>query len=104
MSKLFNFFEHFDDKIEGVCPILESDIYQYDFLKRRGEKNCYTVTKKDEGYHCTLSYFVGVDWIVTNEVALYVAPKLNKFNGETDYLKMLFSASKHPDVARHADE
>jgi 5-methylcytosine-specific restriction enzyme subunit McrC len=104
MSKLFTFFEHFDDKIDGAFPILESDFYRYDFLKRRGEQNCYTITKTPEGLHCSLSYFIGVDWVVTNEVALYVAPKLNKSHGETDYLKMLFSALKHPDVVRHANE
>ncbi|CAG5072943.1 hypothetical protein DYBT9623_04479 [Dyadobacter sp. CECT 9623] len=104
MCKIFHYFEHFDGIIEGAFPFLTSDSYKYDFLKKRGDQNCYTIAKKGEEHHCTLSYFIGVDWIVENDVALYVAPKLNQSDRETDYLKMLFSALKHNDVATHANE
>ncbi|CAG5013057.1 hypothetical protein DYBT9275_05328 [Dyadobacter sp. CECT 9275] len=104
MYKILPYFEHFNGKIDGASTILISEMYQYNFLKKRGEQNCYTIIKKDGEHHCTLSYFVGVDWVVENEIALYVAPKLNKSTGETDYLKMLFTALKHPDIAIHTDE
>jgi len=104
MYKILPYFEHFNGKIDGASTILKSEMYQYNFLKKRGEQNCYTIIKKDGEHHCALSYFVGVDWIVENETALYVAPKVNKSNGETDYLKMLFTALKNPDIATHADE
>lgn len=47
------------------------------------------------------SYFIGVDWVLHGELALYVEPKLNKEAQETNYLKMLFDALKHPDVWAH---
>ena len=48
------------------------------------------------------NYYIGVDWIIEKEKAIYVEPKLNKNSKEqTDYLKMLFSALKHPEVAKH---
>jgi 5-methylcytosine-specific restriction enzyme subunit McrC len=51
------------------------------------------------------NYYIGVDWIIEKEKAIYVEPKLNKDSTEqTDYLKMLFSALKHPEVAKHTDD
>ena len=48
------------------------------------------------------SYYVGVDWIDKSK-AIYVEPKLNNGTNQTDYLKMLFSALQHPDIADHTD-
>lgn len=104
MSKLFSSFEHYEGMVDVVLPSSDKETYQYNFSKNRGEQNCYTIQKKEDGHHCMLSYFVGVDWIVQKDAAIYVAPKLNKSYGQTDYLKMLFTALKHPDVLRHTNE
>jgi len=45
------------------------------------------------------SYYVGVDWLIEKEQAIYVQPKLNKEADETNYLQMLFSALKHPEIS-----
>lgn len=49
------------------------------------------------------SYFIGVDWI-TKDLAIYVEPKVNELDAQTNYLFMLFSALKHPEVANHTDD
>ncbi|TKT91397.1 5-methylcytosine restriction system specificity protein McrC [Dyadobacter frigoris] len=104
MFRLISHFEHFEGKVDIQLPFLNSEVYKYDFLKKKGDQNCFTIEKDQLGHRCKLSYFVGVDWIVENETALYVAPKLDKESGQTDYLKMLFSALKHPDIAQHTEE
>lgn len=51
------------------------------------------------------NYYIGVDWIIENKKAIYVEPKLNNNSTQqTDYLTMLFSALKHPEVAKHTDD
>lgn len=51
------------------------------------------------------NYYIGVDWIIEKEKAIYVEPKLNNNSTQqTDYLKMLFSALKHQEVAKHTND
>ncbi len=45
------------------------------------------------------SYFIGVQWL-TEDTAIYVEPKINKEEAQTNYLEMLFSALKHPEIAQ----
>lgn len=58
---------------------------------------------KEQKLHCKTNYFIGVDWIVENKLAIYVKPKLNKQNIEIDYLRMLFDALETPDNFEHLD-
>ena len=51
------------------------------------------------------NYYIGIDWIIEDKKAIYVEPKLNNNSSlQTDYLKMLFSALKHQEVAKHTDD
>lgn len=104
MYRLLSYHEHFSGKIESQLSFSDSDIYKYDFLKKRGQQNCFTITKDASDQHLQLSYFIGVDWIIEKDTALYVAPKLNIEGRQTDYQKMLFSALKHPEVTQYTDE
>ena len=46
------------------------------------------------------NYYIGVDWIIEGSKAIYVEPKLNNNSTQqTNYLKMLFSALEHDDLA-----
>ncbi len=54
---------------------------------------------KDDMVHT--SYFVGVDWAVKNECAIYVEPKINNEIHQTDYLKMLFEVLKHSETEHY---
>ena len=90
---------------------LTQDFYEVNFTKKHGGRDtsmpCFTIRKNitsNNEYHLTTGYFIGVDWLDSKETALYVAPKLNNKNKEVDFIKMLFSALKHPEVTKEIDE
>lgn len=94
---------NFEDKLS-----FEQD-YFYQFTRKvKNEKvDCFRIhsDSANKKHAISNSYFIGVDWIIEKEKAIYVEPKLNKDSVEqTDYLKMLFSALKHPEVAKHTDD
>lgn len=61
---------------------------------------CFEINTHTRKVHT--NYYIGVDWIIEKEKAIYVEPKLNnKTATQTDYLSMLFSALKHQEVAKH---
>lgn len=76
-------------------------------LGAKGDSFCYRITKKESElnrYLFETSYFVGVDWIVENELPIYVKPKLDKENLEVNYVKMLFDVLKEPENYNHLDQ
>lgn len=70
--------------------------------KKENFESLGTVSKSKlfecNGKDLQMSYFIGVDWIVTDKEAIYVEPKINEGSKQTNYLQMLFSALKHIDV------
>ncbi len=91
--------EHFNDEHElGNTANFEPILFQ-----KNSEKKCVEFISN---YRLVTNYYVGVDWVKENESAVYVQPKLNKESkDETDYLKMLFSALQHADIAeKHTKE
>lgn len=48
-------------------------------------------------------YYVGVDWL-TKEKAIYVEPKLNGSEVQTNYFEMLFAALSLPEAAQYATD
>lgn len=101
---LFNkpFTEHHNHPYGvDVSSINNETIIQFiPFLKKEGY-NCFEI--KNNFLHT--SYYIGVDWLIKNKLAIYIEPKLNKNSTEqTDYLKMLFSALKHPEVVQHTKQ
>ena len=80
-----------DDGAEVVCTV------------RRGREEkelCLRLTRKADAVRATGSYFVGVDWIKEEEVAVQVSPKLND-GFEIDYVRMLNEALNEPDNYKH---
>ncbi|MGV8944882.1 MAG: 5-methylcytosine restriction system specificity protein McrC [Lutibacter sp.] len=94
--------ENFDFK--GKLPYERDYFYQFTRKFRNEKVDCFRIfsDKENQTHSIANSYFIGVDWILENEKAIYIEPKLNKDSAEqTDYLKMLFLALKHNDVAEH---
>lgn len=88
-------------------PFDEDYFYQFTRKFRNEKVDCFRIysDKENKTHHISNSYFIGVDWIIDNERAIYIQPKLNKETAtQTDYLKMLFSALKHPEVAQHTED
>lgn len=71
-------------------------------FNKKSDKVCFQILENE----CfQTSYFVGVDWILENQKAVHIQPKLNKDSPEqTDYLRMLFDALKHPEVSNYVDD
>jgi 5-methylcytosine-specific restriction enzyme subunit McrC len=72
-----------------------------EFSSCKGRQNSLQLEYFEKERQIKSSYFIGVDWIIINQRALYVQPKLNEKGPETDYIKMLFACLKHPDIAAH---
>lgn len=58
---------------------------------------------KAQEHKCKLTYYIGLDWIIPNETALYVAPKLDKNSSKTNYLKMLQDSLTSTETIAFAD-
>jgi 5-methylcytosine-specific restriction enzyme subunit McrC len=99
-----NFIEHhgwhYKEPIEISCfNEIPEPIYYFN----KQDKICFKIFK--ETGLVETNYYIGVDWIIENEKAVYVEPKLNKNStNQTDYLKMLFDALEHPEVSNYTGE
>jgi 5-methylcytosine-specific restriction enzyme subunit McrC len=112
VSKLFFggtfFFEHHaaynPDHIisEEEYKELKDAAFKPIYFKERKDCCCFAITderKIDNGY------YIGVDWLIENEKAVYVQPKVNrKSESQVDYIAMLFSALQHPEVFEHTND
>lgn len=100
MSKLlFNkaFSEHISEDISSMEMLFASSIN----FKKKEECKCIEITQDSTNKKLNSNFYIGTDWLSKNEVAVYVAPKMNDETQQTDYLKMLFSCLRHSDVATH---
>ncbi|TWI03187.1 McrBC 5-methylcytosine restriction system component [Flavobacterium tiangeerense] len=111
ISVIQEHYNGFDSKREydfkGNLSFEQDFFYQYTRKCRNEKVDCFRIYSDaaNKKHAISNSYFIGVDWIIEKEKAIYVEPKLNKNATEqTDYLKMLFSALKHPEVAKHTDD
>lgn len=101
----FDYKRGFD--FEGKLSFEQDYFYQFTRKVKNEKVDCFRIYSDaaNKKHAISNSYFIGVDWIIEKEKAIYVEPKLNKDSVEqTDYLKMLFSALKHPEVAKHTDD
>lgn len=98
MSKLLlnkSFSEHSIENISSFENLALSSV----LFKGKEDKKCIEIVQSETIKHLHCNYYIGVDWLLKNELAVYVSPKLNDQIQQTDYLKMLYSCLKHPDVA-----
>lgn len=105
MLRLLTFREH------GSGPVRDLDSSSITTRTRyfrgcegRQDRRCFDIVGNGEGCEIELSYYVGVDWILEDEVALAVEPKPVGGDRPTDYLRMLFSALKHPEIVPYAGD
>lgn len=95
------------DDIERFTTILKNQSYCKSIQRGEKKANCYEIIYKvDESnpYRFETSYFVGIDWIVENELPIYVKPKLDDDNSEVNYVKMLFDVLKEPENYHHLNQ
>ncbi len=96
---------------EEETKYLDNAVYSKEFSRTHNKQTinepCYSIKKTgadDNRYQLITGYYIGVDWIVENQSALYVEPKLNSDSKETDYIKMLFSCLSNPEVSKEIND
>lgn len=89
-----NGFRITEDKLENLpSPI---------FFKGNSKCVCFAI-EKDRTVNN--SFYIGTDWLVENEQAVYVQSKVNKESDkQINYLAMLFQALKHAEVFDHTKD
>ena len=87
---------------EAIIPYMDDGSEVVRWVKRgREEKElCLKLSRKADSICATGSYFVGVDWIKEEELAVQISPKMND-GFEIDYVRMLNEALAEPDNMEH---
>lgn len=105
-SKLLNHLvsetirEHETIDITPFSYAIESDI----LFKKDKKRKCIENIIEGQNRLLQPSFFIGVDWLVKNELAIYVAPKVDVDNQQIDYLQILYSCLSRPDIAKYTDQ
>ena len=87
---------------EAILPCMD-DGAEVECTVRRGREEkelCLRLKRESDVVRATGSYFVGVDWIKEEDVAVQVSPKLND-GFEIDYVRMLNEALSETDNYKH---
>ena len=86
---------------EAIIPYMDDGSEVVHRVKRGSEEElCLKLSRKADRIYPTCSYFVGVDWIKEEELAVQVSPKMND-GFEIDYVRMLNEALAEPDNIGH---
>ncbi len=95
------------DNIERFVAALNNKEYIKSIQTGENKSYCFKITHVNDetnSYRFETSYFVGVDWIVENELSIYVKPKLDDETSEVNYVKILFDVLKEPENYNHLDK
>lgn len=95
------------DDIERFAAALKNQHYSKSIQRGENRAYCFNILHTEDEtnpYRFETSYFVGVDWIVENELPIYVKPKLDNDTSEVNYVKMLFDVLKEPENYNHLDQ
>lgn len=78
------------------------------YRRKAEDAVCLCIDVEGQGekqrFHFETSYFIGVDWIIEKEQAVFVEPKLNNETAEVNFLSMLFEALEEPENEKHLDD
>lgn len=64
---------------------------------------CFHVFSENDNCYIDTNYFVGVDWLVADQAAIYVEPKLNDEDKQIDFLGMLYNCMAETENLNHID-
>lgn len=104
MYNLVKYKEHFCGEIP-LDSLQVSGEHEFYFPKRRENSRykCVGIYPGETSCRVELSYFIGVDWISKNQ-PIYIEPKLNSGNNQTNYLKMLFESLRFQEASESLSE
>lgn len=95
------------NNIERYAAVLKNKPYSKSIQRGENKAYCFNIlhtADEIDPYRFETSYFIGVDWIVENELPIYVKPKLDDATSEVNYVKMLFDVLKEPENYKHLDQ
>jgi 5-methylcytosine-specific restriction enzyme subunit McrC len=72
--------------------------------RKNQEEFCYKIDCFENMIHFQTSYFVGIDWIVENQLPIYIQPKQNKESVEVNYMQMLLEALQESENLQYLDD
>ncbi|PQJ08920.1 hypothetical protein CJD36_021895 [Flavipsychrobacter stenotrophus] len=102
---LIPLFEHHDhNNGHDASKHLPNGCLPIKFKERNKEPYCIDCKEADSKRKLHSAYFVGTDWLIEKEVAVYVEPKLNKDEVQIDILKMLLDSISNPDTGNYVHE
>lgn len=83
---------------EKDLPICHSPI----LFKNKNDSYCFAINGDRT---INNSYYVGTDWLLEEEKAVYVQPKVNRYSEkQVNYLAMLFETLKHADIFEYTKD
>lgn len=74
------------------------------FFQNDDNKPCVQVIHRAESSTLNVSYYIGADWLIQSQRAIYVAPKVNNDGQQINYLRMLDKCFSHADAQSHTNE
>ncbi len=82
--------------------VLVESVYQKAFYYN-ADMLCFHLHNNNQVYTVDTNYFIGVDWLVPGEAAVYIEPKLNE-NEQVNFLGMLLQSLEAPENLEHLGE
>lgn len=95
------------DNIDKYSDILNNKSYCRSIQRGDNKTYCYKIDHfpdVENPYRLEASYFVGIDWVVENELAIYIKPKMSDTSTEINFLKMLFDILKESENYNYLDQ
>ena len=97
--------QHEKKPIENLSSFLQSVLVEKSYQKPfyyNAEMLCFQLHNKNQVFTVDTNYFVGVDWLIPGEAAVYVEPKLNN-EEQVNYLGMLLQSLEAPENLEHLE-
>jgi McrBC 5-methylcytosine restriction system component len=100
------FYENLSNEQLDKLAYVKDLCYTKQVIRKDRKETCFCIDfdEKQEQYHFQTSYFVGIDWIVENQLPIYIQPKLNKESKEIDYIGMLLEALQESENLNHLED
>ena len=103
LNKALSEHHHFRTNGE-LFDYVNSEEFTQLFFQNQLDRPIYFNLKNGNEKRITTSYYIGVDWLIRNDLAIQIEPKIDTLSIKTDYLRMFLQALKHPGVSGHTSK
>lgn len=91
------------DDLSDELKLVLSDAVDKKPFYHNSEMLCFQLYEEENVFSIDTNYFVGVDWLVAEQAAIYVEPKLNATQ-QVDFLGMLMRSLDAPENLEHLSD